>query len=288
MQTSDTLPLVVGQVPDFGLIIIGDEIMSGKRADKHLPAVIERLQLRGLQLAYADYVGDSPDRITQTLRRAFASGDIVFSCGGIGATPDDHTRQCAARALGVELELHPQARLLIEQRMRDVALEQGLPFEPERTDNRHRLNMGVFPASAGIIPNPYNKIPGFSCTTVAGGVAAGGVHFVPGFPVMAWPMVEWVLDTHYRHLAQRRTWTELSVIVFGAMEATLTPLMEDIEQRFDGVKVFSLPSVDHPQHGRHIELGVKGEGAAVQAAFDAMKAGLRHVDARLGPELVRN
>ena len=288
METTDAMPPAGGRAPDVGLIIIGDEIMSGKRADKHLPAVIERLQARGLPLAYADCVGDSPERITRTLRRAFASGDIVFSCGGIGATPDDHTRQCAAQALGVPLELHPQARLLIEERMRDVALEQGLPFEPDRTDNRHRLNMGVFPAGAGIIPNPYNKIPGFSCTTVAGGLAAGGVHFVPGFPVMAWPMVEWVLDTHYAHLAQRRTWTELSVIVFGAMEATLTPLMEDIERRFQGVKVFSLPSVDHPQHGRHIELGVKGEGGEVQSAFDAMKTGLRHFDARLGPELVRN
>ena len=119
-------------------------------------------------------------------------------------------------------------------------------------------------------------------------MAQGAVHFGPGFPIMAWPMVEWVLDTHYRHLARRQSWTELSVIVFGAMEAALTPLMEDIEQRFDGIKVFSLPSVDHPQHGRHIELGVKGEGTGVVAAFDALKQGLRHADARLGPELVRN
>jgi molybdopterin-biosynthesis enzyme MoeA-like protein len=93
----------------FGLIIIGDEILSGKRADKHLPKTIELLAARGLQLDYADYVGDSPDRITASLKRAFASGDVVFSTGGIGATPDDHTRQCAAKALGVELALHPQA-----------------------------------------------------------------------------------------------------------------------------------------------------------------------------------
>ena len=84
--------------PDFGLIIVGDEILSGKRADKHLTKVIELLGARGLSLAYADYVGDSPQRITHTLKRAFDSGDIVFSCGGIGATPDDHTRQCAAKA----------------------------------------------------------------------------------------------------------------------------------------------------------------------------------------------
>ena len=88
------------QKPAFGLIIIGDEILSGKRVDKHLPKVIALLGARGLQLAWADYVGDSPERITATLKRAFAAGDVVFSTGGIGATPDDHTRQCAAQALG--------------------------------------------------------------------------------------------------------------------------------------------------------------------------------------------
>src|SRR3954470_1955927 len=106
--------------PDFGLVIVGDEILSGKRADKHMPKVIELLGARGLQLAWAEYVGDSPERITATLRRAFASGDVVFSCGGIGATPDDHTRQCAGLPLGVELELHPQAEILIRERMQDM------------------------------------------------------------------------------------------------------------------------------------------------------------------------
>ena len=290
MQTPEAMPTASRlPVPDFGLIIIGDEIMSGKRADKHLPAVIERLKARGLELAYADYVGDSPRRIQDTLRRAFASGDVVFSCGGIGATPDDHTRQCAALALGVPLELHPQARALILERMKDVALEQGLAFEPDRADNLHRLNMGMFPKGARIIPNPYNKIPGFSCSLTADAVPAGGaVHFVPGFPVMAWPMIEWVLDTYCAQWVHQRDWTELSVIVMGAMEATLTPLMEEIEQRFAGVKVFSLPSVDHPQYGRHIELGVKGEGPVVQEAFATMKQGLRQFEAQLGPELVRN
>src|SRR5688572_33111858 len=87
--------------PDFGLVIVGDEILSGKRADKHMPKVIELLAARGMQLAWAEYVGDSRERITAALKRAFASGDIVFSCGGIGATPDDHTRQCAAAALEI-------------------------------------------------------------------------------------------------------------------------------------------------------------------------------------------
>lgn len=261
-----------------GLVIIGDEILSGKRADKHLAKGIELLQARGLQLGYADYVGDVPQRITATLARALASGDLVFSCGGIGATPDDHTRQCAARAAGLPLALHPEAEALIRERMQDTAREQGVAYEPDRADNVHRLNMGVFPEGARIIPNPFNKIPGFSL---------GHVHFLPGFPVMAWPMMAWVLDTHYPHLFQRHAQVEKSVIVMGSMEATLTPLMEDIERQFNPVRVFSLPSVDHPAYGRHIELGVKGPPATVDAAYAALLAGLAAFGVSLGPELVR-
>jgi hypothetical protein len=119
----------------FGLIVVGDEILSGKRADKHMPKVIELLAARGLQLGWAEYVGDEPTRITAALERAFASGDIVFSTGGIGATPDDHTRQCAAKALRVPLALHPEAEVLIRERMQDTAQGAGraLRARPVRT-----------------------------------------------------------------------------------------------------------------------------------------------------------
>ena len=262
----------------IGMLIVGDEILSGKRLDKHMPKVIELLAARGLSLDWAEYVGDEPARITAALKRAFDSGDIVFSTGGIGATPDDHTRQCAAAALGVPLALHPEAELLIRERMQDTAREQGVPYEADRPDNVHRLNMGVFPQGATIIRNPYNKIPGFS---------VGDVHFVPGFPVMAWPMIESVLDTRYAELFAHGQSAEKSVIVYGAMEATLTPLMEAVERTHPGVKVFSLPSVDHPEHGRHIELGVKGRSEGLEAAYAQLLEGLHGFDARLGPEMVR-
>ena len=269
--------------PTFGLIVIGDEILSGKRVDKHLPHFVEVLGERGLQLAWADYVGDDPARITATLRRARDSGDVVFCTGGIGATPDDHTRQCAAAAFGLPLALHPEAKRLIQERMADVAREKGQPYEPDRADNQHRLNMGVFPEGARLLPNPYNKIPGFALTTPA----EGAMYFAPGFPVMAWPMMAWVLDNDWSHCFQRGAWQEKSVIVFGAMEATLTPIMERVEAAHPGVKVFSLPSVDHPQYGAHIDLGVKGAPAAAEAAYADLRAWLVPFDLRYGPEIVR-
>jgi molybdopterin-biosynthesis enzyme MoeA-like protein len=269
--------------PRFGAIIIGDEILSGRRVDKHLPRLIEMLGVRGLSLAYAHHIGDERELITAELARAFASADVVFSFGGIGATPDDHTRQCAAAALSRPLALHAQARAWITERMRAIAAQQGHAFNPDDASNIHRLNMGMFPEGADVIPNPYNKIPGFYCK----GVGGGCVYFVPGFPVMAWPMVEWVLDTHYASYFAVGTKIEKSLIVFGAMEATLTPLMEQIEQNHSGVRVFSLPSVDHPEYGRHIDLGVKGLRGPAEAAFQALKQGLIELNVHFGPELVR-
>ena len=259
----------------IGLIIIGDEILSGKRADKHFPKVVELLAARGLQLSWAEYVGDDRTRITALLQRSFASDDIVFSCGGIGATPDDHTRQCAAAALGVPLVLHPDAKAKIEERIADTAREAGKEPDYNAPDNTHRLKMGEFPQGAEIIPNPFNKIPGFSIKQ-----GENGAHyFVPGFPVMAWPMIEWVLDTHYAHLFQQVQRLEKAVLVFEVAESTLTPLMERIEQEFAQVKVFSLPSVGDANMRRHIELGVKGEPAQVEAAFLKMLDGLTELHA---------
>lgn len=269
--------------PAIGLIIIGDEILSGKRSDQHLPKVIETLAQRGLSLSWAQYVGDDPERLTALLATALAGRDLVFSCGGIGATPDDHTRQCAAKALGLPLQLHPEAQRLIQERMREMAEKQGVPYEPDHPDQVHRLNMGVFPQGAQIVPNPYNKIPGFHVRGPQGAQA----YFMPGFPVMAWPMIEWALDTHHAQWFQTQPRKECSVIVFGAMEASLTPLMLDIEQRHPGVKIFSLPSVNHPKWGRHVELGVKGTPSAADRAYADLKSQLERMDLNLGPELVR-
>ncbi|MBC3874830.1 competence/damage-inducible protein A [Undibacterium flavidum] len=249
----------------IGLIIVGDEILSGKRVDQHLPKVIALLKERGLSLDWAEYVGDDRARITATLQRSFASGDIVFSTGGIGATPDDHTRQCAAAALGLSVVLHPEAQELIHQRIVEMNLTLDIPTELYGPDYWRRLQMGEFPEGAAIIPNSFNKIPGF---------AINNHYFVPGFPVMAWPMIAWVLDTHYSHLFHQQPHDEKALLVYEIAESTLTPMMETLEAAYPLIKVFSLPSVGSETIRRHIELGVKGEPTQVAAAFVEMCSGL--------------
>ncbi|MGE8318481.1 MAG: competence/damage-inducible protein A [Comamonas sp.] len=267
----------------FSVLIIGDEILSGKRQDGHLAKAIEILAERGLQLAGAEYAGDDLPGIAARLERLFASGDQVFSFGGIGATPDDHTRQAAALALGQPLALHPQAA----ERMQDMARDKGEAFDPERADNRQRLQMGVFPERAQIIENPYNKIPGFSCAGVTVNGVGGWIHFLPGFPVMAWPMMAAVLDARYRDAFHRQAVTERSVKVYGAMESALTPWMVELEAQFPAVKVFSLPSVGHAGEEAHIELGVKGSPEAVAQAWPVLQGKLHQNGARMSAEMVR-
>ncbi len=270
----------------FGVVIVGDEILSGRRADKHLSKVIDLLSVRGLQLSWAHYVSDDRAAITEVLTRTFDSDDVVFVTGGIGATPDDQTRQAAAKALGIEVAPHAEAEKLIQARIDKMNAQGGTPLPLDSPEHRQRMRMGEFPIGASIIPNPYNQIPGFCIREH---------YFVPGFPVMAWPMLEWVLETKYAELFHHAPRAERSVLVFETPESRVTPLMEHIEADFDGIKVFSLPSVgDESAAGsedarivmrakRHIELGVKGSIDRIDAAFEALEAGL----VQLGAPFVR-
>jgi len=244
---------------NIGALIIGDEILSGKRADKHLPHVIATLAARGLTLDFVHYLGDDRARLTALLRDSFARGDLLFSFGGIGATPDDHTRQSAAAALRVPLVRHPEAVAEIEARF-------GADAYP------HRVLMAEFPAGARIIPNPVNRVAGF---------ALHDHHFFPGFPQMAWPMLDWVLATWYPALRQVPP-QERVIVVFGAGESQLLPLMEANVVRFPMLKLFSLPSF-MPDGGRRIELGVKGDPVHVDAGIAHLRAGVEAAGFRWEP-----
>lgn len=242
----------------IGIIVIGDELLTGKRQDKHLPKMIEILGARGLRLDWARFVGDEPPLLEATLRETLASGDLVFSFGGIGATPDDVTRQCAAAAAGVALARHPDAAALLEAR-----------FGPSAYPNR--ILMADLPQGARLIPNPINQIPGFSLHDH---------HFLPGFPNMAWPMAEWVLDTHYRHLFRAHLEAERTITVYAVAESALIPTMRELLAEFPAVKLASLPST---VNSGEIELGVRGAPAEVARAYDWLLARLDALGVRRAP-----
>jgi molybdopterin-biosynthesis enzyme MoeA-like protein len=239
-------------IPNFGIYIIGDEILSGKRQDGHLSKAIELLAARGLQLSWAQYLGDDPAQITNALKTSFAKDDVVFSFGGIGATPDDHTRQCAADALNVPIERHAGA-------VAEIVAQFGEGAYPKR------VYMADFPQGAAVIPNPVNRVAGF---------AIKNHYFLPGFPQMAHPMMEWVLDTHYSHLFHQTQHLEQSIIVMEGIESQLIDLMNETLQKYPEIKVFSLPKL---KPNRQVELGAKGTPEQVKLAMHDLKAGVSEI-----------
>jgi molybdopterin-biosynthesis enzyme MoeA-like protein len=234
---------------NFGIYIIGDEILSGKRQDAHLSKVIALLSARGLQLSWANFLGDIPEQITSSIQVSMARGDIVFSFGGIGATPDDYTRQCAADAAGVVIERHAGA-------VANIIAQYGDTAHPKR------VLMADFPKGADLIPNPINRVAGFSINEH---------YFVPGFPEMGHPMVEWVLETYYPHLFHTQDYIEDSILVTEAGESDLIDLMNTMLAAYPMLKLFSLPRTNQR---RTTELGMKGETEHVQKAMADLKTGV--------------
>lgn len=233
---------------EVGLIVVGDEILAGRRSDRHLQAVAERLGARGLALAWARYEGDDRARLADVLRATMAGDALVLCCGGIGATPDDVTREAAADATGRPLVRHPEGEAILRERFGDEA-------------NEARLRMVDFPRGATLIPNPVNRVPGFQL----------GRHcFVPGFPRMAWPMIEWVLDTQFA--AWARTPAATRALRVRAREADLVELLEHLGPAHPEVRLSSLPEARGGDYV--VELGVHGPHAAVERAFAELERGL--------------
>ena len=240
---------------NFGALIIGDEILSGKRQDGHFQNTVKTLAQRGLELKWCRIIGDDPAFIIDTLRQTYASGDIVFSFGGIGATPDDHTRLCAAKAAEVPFTRHPDAVAEIEARF-------GAEAYPRR------ILMADLPQGSRIIPNPYNRVPGFSFNHH---------HFLPGFPQMAWPMMEWVLDTHYPEMRNLTPDIEEIITVHDTLESVLLDVMNELVQRYPEVRFSSLPHIGEGDK-RQLELGVKGENLKVGEAMLWLKQQIEHMN----------
>ena len=231
----------------IGLLIIGDELLSGRRQDKHLGHCIEVLTQRDLQLDWVRMLRDDAAALQKAFREIRHSGDLCFSFGGIGATPDDITRQCVAAAWEVELCRHPDAVRAIEAQFGDGAYPQ-------------RIRMSELPKGSMIVPNPVNRVPGFSMEHL---------HCLPGFPEMAWPMLEWVLDNHYPDLITSKK-VEYALVLRDAHESELIEMMETLLAKYEGIKIFSLPRfLDNDR--RRLELGVKGPDDVARRAYQELK-----------------
>lgn len=230
----------------IGALIIGDELLSGKRQDRHFSHLQSLLSKRGLELNWTIIVGDEPEQLQRFLSFSLASDDLVFSFGGIGATPDDRTRQSVAKVAEVPLTPHSEAVAEIEQQFGERAYP-------------NRILMANLPEGSRIIPNPINRVPGFSFKNH---------HFMPGFPEMSWPMSAWILDTLYPELRNLAPESEQIIYILNGHESELLDMMAKVVADYPELQLSSLP-----HHGKqpHIELSLRGNKKPIINAMNFIK-----------------
>jgi len=156
--------------PTAAMLVIGDEILSGRTRDANMHFLAGQLALRGIDLCEVRIVTDRHDRIVAALNALRADYDNVFTSGGIGPTHDDITADAVAAAFGVGLEIREDARAILAEHYTRTGLEL----------NAARLRMARIPDGARLIDNPVSSAPGFSI---------GNVHVMAGVPAVFQAMV---------------------------------------------------------------------------------------------------
>ena len=159
-----------------GLVIIGDEILSGRTHDKNIAQIASWLQVQGIRLAEVRVVPDVMERIVEAVNALREGNDYLFTTGGIGPTHADITVDAVAQALGVNVVVHPQARAILEKYYADKP--GGL------TDAR--LRMARVPEGADLIPNRMSGAPG---------IKIGNVHLTAGVPHITAGMLDALTGT---------------------------------------------------------------------------------------------
>jgi molybdenum cofactor synthesis domain-containing protein len=152
------------------LVVIGDEILSGRTHDKNIAQVATWLGLQGIRLKEVRIVPDDMDAIAEAVNQLRARNDYLFTTGGIGPTHDDITVDAIAAALGVGVEVHPDARAILE----------GY-YESRGGLTEARLRMARVPAGADLIPNRYTGAPG---------IRHGNVFIMAGVPQITSGMLD--------------------------------------------------------------------------------------------------
>jgi molybdopterin-biosynthesis enzyme MoeA-like protein len=227
------------KTPTFFALIIGTEILNRRRKDAHFDFITKALEEKGYHLSGAFIIEDDPALIVQTLKFiASQPNPVLFSFGGIGSTPDDHTRKCAAIALrDGRLYEHPEAKRIIEETLKERAYP-------------HPVKMAQLPKGAKLLHNPVNNMPAFSLDD--------RYFFMPGFPEMSHPMVTHILKT----IIPNGSPTYRFTLTAACRENEFIELME---QTPSGVEVSSLPKLS--DNGWYATLSVASKEKEKAASF---------------------
>jgi len=243
---------VADEIVTAGLLIIGDEILSGRTKDRNIGYIAEYLGRIGIDLKEVRVVGDEEAAIVEALNALRTRYSYVFTTGGIGPTHDDITADCVAKAFGVGIDVDPRVVALLKERFSDVEL------------NAARLRMARIPDGAELIPNKVSRAPGFRI---------GNVMVMAGIPTIMQAMLDEAaktLKTGARVLSE--------TIRADAREGDIgTPLAEIAEAHPDTM-IGSYPFFDEAR-GPNTNIVVRSRDpvtlASAKAAVEAMLVRLR-------------
>ena len=199
-----------------GLLIIGDEILSGRVQDRNVAQIAGWLNLQGIRLSEVRIVPDVMDRIAEAVNALRASNDYLFTTGGIGPTHDDITVDAIAAALGVEVEVHPKARAALERY-----------YESRGGVTEARLRMARVPAGADLIENRMSGAPG---------IRIGNIFILAGVPHIATLMLEALGGT----LEGGRPLISETVGCW-VPESEVAELLREVESAHEGCQIGSYP-----------------------------------------------
>ncbi len=238
----------MGRIWTAGLVVIGDEILSGRTQDRNIAQIATWLNVQGIRLAEVRVVPDIEDRIIEAVDALRAAYDYCFTTGGIGPTHDDITVDAVAKALAVPVVVHPDARAILERYYADKG---GL--------NEGRLRMARVPEGAELIPNYMSGAPG---------IRIGNLFLMAGVPHITAGM----LDALTGALEGGRPLVSVTVGAF-APESEVAEMLREAERATDGIAIGSYPFFKEGRVGSNFVVRSEDEGLA-QAVADELAAKL--------------
>ena len=224
-----------------GLAVIGDEILSGRTQDRNIAQVAAWLNVQGIRLAEVRVVPDIEDRIVEAVDALRGAYDYCFTTGGIGPTHDDITVDAVAKALGVPVVVHPEARAILE---RYYAGKGGL--------NEGRLRMARVPEGAELIPNRMSGAPG---------IRIGNLFLMAGVPHITAQMLDALTGT----LEGGRPLVSVTIGAF-APESEVADILREAEHATDGVAIGSYPFFKEGRVGANFVVRSEEEALADRVA----------------------
>jgi molybdenum cofactor synthesis domain-containing protein len=233
--------------PTAAVLLIGDEILSGRTKDKNLGYIADYLVSLGIDLKEARVVPDIEDEIVAALNALRSRYTYVFTTGGIGPTHDDITADAVAKAFGVGIDHHPKAVEILMAHFKAIG----------REPNEARLRMARIPDSAELIENPVSKAPGFQI---------GNVFVMAGIP----KVMQAMMDAAAPRLAKGKPVQSLTLLVEGGEGDVAAPL-KDIQSRYPNVVIGTYPIESPKGFATNLVLRSRDD-AALEAAFGETRA----------------